>query len=225
LAKAQKESAIAPGIRAIRDHVRPFLAIQVCVILVAVAYYKWPAFAAFAEGLGKVKVAGGYVFVVVATGFAGAILPEVFKALTKDTRRLPVGELFYNFAVFGLNGILVDVFYRGLGTMFGEEPTVANVTIKVLVDQLLGSPLLFTPYFLTMILLYKSGFNLAKMRESLREESFLRRIWPVLITSWAYWFPALFGVYAMPKDLQFVLFLFIEAAWSLLLIHVARGHD
>lgn len=221
----RRESATAPGIRAIRDHIRPFLAIQACVLLVVLAYYQAPAVMSFAAELGKIKVLGGYVFVVVATGFAGAILPEAFKALTGDTRRLPFAELLYNFAVFGLNGIFVDVFYRGLGKIFGEEPTVSNVTIKVLVDQLLGSPLLFTPYFLSMILLYKSGFSLAKLRMSLREEPFLRRIWPVLITSWAYWFPALIGVYAMPKDLQFVLFLFIEAAWSLLLIHIARGHD
>jgi hypothetical protein len=225
LDRSTSESSIAPGLRAIRDHARPFLAIQASVLLVVAVYYLSPGFSAWAANLADFKVAGGYWFAFVATGFAGAILPEAFKRLTRDARRLPLPELAYNFIIFGLNGIFVDYFYRALGTIFGEEPTVANVTAKVFVDQLIGSPLLFTPYFLIMILLYKSRFHFGRLRQMWNEEPFLRRILPVLVTSWAYWFPALFGVYAMPKDLQFVLFLFIEAAWSLLLIHIARGHD
>ena len=220
-----RESAIAPGLRAIRDHVRPIVAIQICVLIVVAAYYLSPGFASFAGELAKIKVAGGYWFAFAATGFAGAVLPELFKVATRDPRVHRFPEVAYTFLIFGVNGIIVDLFYRAQGLVFGTEPTIGVVAAKVLVDQTLGSILIFCPYFLFFLLLYKAGFSLQKVRENLRENSFLRQMWPILVVNWAYWIPALCGVYAMPSELQFVLFLFVEAAWSLILVHVAKRNQ
>lgn len=186
------------------------------------AFYQLPAFAEFAASLGRVKASGGLPFAFLATACAGILLPESFKIATRDERRLPLPELAYMFLVFGINGMIVDLFYRGQGLLFGTEATLGVVAAKVAVDQTVGSLLIFNPYFLFMILLYKSGFSRDRLREGLRKNSFLRQMWPILVVNWAYWIPALFGVYAMPSDLQFVLFLFVEAAWSLILVHVAK---
>jgi hypothetical protein len=225
LAEIAKESGIAPGLRAIRDHVRPILAIQACVLGVVAAYYLSPLFASFAGRLAAIKVAGGYGFAFVATGFAGAVMPELFKFATKDPRVHRFSEVAYTFMVFGLNGIIVDLFYQAQGQVFGTEPTVGVVAAKVLVDQTIGSILIFCPYFLIMISLYKAGFNWERLHSGFRQNSFLRQMWPILVVNWAYWIPALCGVYAMPNDLQFVLFLFVEAAWSLILVHVAKRNQ
>jgi hypothetical protein len=224
LKSPHRESAIAPGIRAVRDHLRPFLLIQVCVLLVALAYYRWPQFAEFASGLGSIKRSGGLLFSCISTAFAGVILPEIFKALSKDPRRLGASEIAYNIAISGLNGIIVDLLYQGLGMLLGQEPTVPVVAAKVAIDQALAAPFFFTPYFLFMILWRKSGFNFGRFRAVLQTNPFVEQIWPIQIVSWAYWIPALVGIYAMPGDLQFMLFLFVEAAWSLILLHVAKRH-
>ncbi len=219
-----KESAIAPGLRAIRDHLRPFLAIQFCVFLVVLAYYSLPGFQQWSASLAKIKLQGGLPFVFVSTALAGVALPEIFKRLTRDPRVLPWRELAFNALIFGFNGIVVDLFYRGQGLLFGTEPTLSNVVIKVAVDQLFGSPFIFCPYFLLLMLWFRSGFNLAALRENLRRRPFSQQLWPILVVNWAYWVPALCGIYAMPSDLQFVLFLFVEAAWSLILVHVTKRH-
>jgi len=200
------------------------LAIQACVLAVVAAYYLSPGFAAVAGELAKIKVSDGLFFAFVATGVAGGLLPEIFKWATRDPRLHPFSEVAYTFVVFGLNGIIVDLFYKAQGLVFGTEPTVGVVAAKVLVDQTIGSILIFCPYFLFMISLYKAGFDLKRLRDGFRQNSFFGQMWPILVANWAYWIPALCGVYAMPSDLQFMLFLFVEAAWSLILVHVAKRH-
>ena len=56
-----------------------------------------------------------------------------------------------------------------------------------------------------------------------RLRPYLGFIWPALVVGWFFWIPGLSGIYAMPQQLQFVLFLFVEAAWSLIIIHVAKS--
>ncbi len=214
---------LGPGIRAIRDHIRPFLLIQVCVFAIVAAFYLWPAFAAFAGSLGQMKANGGLPFTFLSTAFAGVFLPEAFKYITRDPRKLTAPDLAYHVLVFGLNGIIVDLFYRFQGNLFGTSATIGLVLLKVLFDQAVASPLMFNPYFLFMMLLRKSGFNWNRLRPQLRLVPFYRQMWPILVASWGYWMPALCGIYALPGDIQFVLFLFVEAAWSLIVVHVVKS--
>lgn len=219
------QRSFGPGLQAVRDHIKPFLAIQICVVLAVVAYYQIPSFAEFAGTLASWKVAGGLVFSFLSTMVAGAVFPEVFKALTRDPRRLPFPEFAYMCLVFGGNGILVDVFYQLQSYLFGDEANFRTVAIKVFVDQAIASWLLFQSYFLLMMLFRRSGFNIARMRDGLRMNPFFHQIWPIMVVGWAFWIPALCGIYALPANLQFVLFLFVQAAWSLIVVHVAKSGE
>jgi hypothetical protein len=207
----------------VRDHIRPFLLIQVCVVALVLAYYNVPAVAAFADGLADQKAKGGLLFVFISTAFAGVILPEVFKIAARDDRRLLGAELLFMIVVFGLNGLIVDTLYRFLGVLFGNDNTFTTVATKVVVDQTIASPFIFMPYFVLMMLWRHFGFRFSAVREELKRESLVRKIWPALVVGWFFWIPALSGIYAMPQKLQFVLFLFVEAAWSLIIIHVAKS--
>ncbi|MBC8066338.1 MAG: Mpv17/PMP22 family protein [Chlorobia bacterium] len=218
-----RERGWAPGIRALKDQIRPFLLIQACVVGLVVAYYNLPAVASFAETLAKLKEQGGLPFAFIATAFAGVILPELFKVATKDQHRLKRGELVFMFLVFGFNGLIVDTLYRLLGMLFGNENDFKTVALKVIADQSLAAPLVFMPYFVLMVLWGHHGFSVQAVRQELKKEPLFRKIWPALIVGWAFWIPALSGIYAMPQKLQFVLFLFVEAAWSLIIIHVAKS--
>lgn len=219
------QRSFGPGLQAVRDHVKPFLAIQVCVVLAVVAYYQVPSFAEFAGTLAGIKTSGGLPFSFFTTIIAGAVLPEVFKAVTKDGRRLPWPEFLYMCLVFGGNGIIVDLFYQFQGYLFGTENTFRVVALKVFFDQAFASWIMFMPYFMLMVLWRRSGFKFGVMRQGLREQPLYRQMWPMLVVGWAFWIPALCGIYAMPAKLQFVLFLFVEAAWALIIVHVAKSTD
>lgn len=219
----QKRGGVGPGLRAVRDHIRPFLLIQACVVILVITYYNVPAVADFANTLADQKAKGGLIFVFISTAFAGVILPEVFKIAARDDRRILGAELGFMILVFGVNGMIVDTLYRFLGVLFGNENTFATVATKVLVDQALAAPFLFMPYFVLMMLWRHFKFKFSAVREELRRESLFKKIWPAMIVGWFFWIPALSGIYAMPQKLQFVLFLFVEAAWSLIIIHVAKS--
>ncbi len=188
-----------------------------------VAYYQSPAVQSFSASLASIKVHGGYLFAAISTAFAGVVLPEVFKAITRDPLRYGMKELTFNLVVFGLNGMIVDAFYRLQGTIFGGENTVAVVTPKVLVDQIVFSPFVAVPIVLTLFQLRDLRFNVRGVPGALGPRFMRNRVLPVQIVAWAYWTPMTIAIYALPMNLQFCLFLFAEAAWSLLLVHVAKG--
>ena len=64
-------------------------------------------------------------------------------------------------------------------------------------------------------------FSFSGTRAALSGGGFARRYFPLLITCWSFWIPVLLAVYALPLNLQYMLFLFTQAAWSLLLVHIA----
>lgn len=219
------QRSFGPGLQAVRDHIKPFLAIQICVVLAVVAYYQIPSFAEFAGTLAGWKAAGGLIFSFLTTSIAGAVFPEIFKALTRDPRRLPFPEFAYMCLVFGGNGIIVDLFYQFQSYLFGDEANFRTVAIKVFVDQAIASWLMFQSYFLLMMLFRRAEFKFSRMREGLKANPFYRQIWPIMVVGWAFWIPALCGIYALPGNLQFVLFLFVQAAWSLIVVHVAKSGE
>lgn len=219
------QRSFGPGLQAVRDHWPPFLAIQVCIVLAVVAYYQIPAFAEFAGTLARIKTAGGLPFSFITTIIAGAVLPEMFKAATRDGRRLGWPEFLYMCLVFGGNGVIVDLFYQFQGHLFGNDSSLKTVAIKVFFDQAFASWLMFMPYFMLMVLWRRVGFRFHALRQELKERPLYRQMWPMLVVGWAFWIPALCGIYAMPGKLQFVLFLFVEAAWALIIVHVAKSTD
>jgi len=222
LANSLRDS-FGPGIRAIREQIRPFLLIQVSILCLAAGYYLSPGFASIAESLGHLKAQGGLVASFFATMFAGMVLPELFKLISRSPDRLDGPALIFVGLVFGFDGIMADLFYRLQGIMFGSELSLLTVAIKVVVDQLVAAPFVFSPYFVLTAAFRDARFSLASVRESLKRVSLFQRILPLLVVNWLFWIPALCGVYAMPPNLQFVLFLFVVAAWSLIVVHVTRN--
>ncbi len=215
--------AARPGLQAIKDHLKPFLLIQVCAAILVVAYYQSPAIQAFSASLASIKVHGGYVFAALSTAFAGVFLPELFKAITRDQRRYGLRELAFNAFIFALNGVLVDWFYRLQGVIFGDSNSFGTIVMKVLVDQIVFAPFIAVPVVLTLFQWRDLGFDTRGTFKALGPRFMLNRVLPVQIVGWAYWFPMVSAIYALPLNLQFILFLFAEAAWSLLLVHVAKG--
>ena len=48
---------------------------------------------------------------------------------------------------------------------------------------------------------------------------------PLLLPNWCFWVPMVTIVYALPAALQFLLFVLLLAAWSLIMVFIAEGPD
>lgn len=71
-------------------------------------------------------------------------------------------------------------------------------------------------------LLYQHQFRLRPWTNALRLPSLARRVLPLWMTSLSFWPIMLLIVYSLPGDLQFPLFLFANAAFSILMIFILR---
>ncbi len=208
-----------------RHNLRPFLLVQGIAFALAAAYYLVPGAPTALGGVAAVKRAGGLPFAALSTAFAGAILPELARLAT-GRGRTKAAELVFQLLFFGFLGVTVDLLYRGLAHLFGNDASVATVGKKLLVDQLLYSPLVSIPISTFAFVWRDGGYSLARTRNGFRAHGdsvlggFLVRYLPNLITCWGYWPLVLMAVYSMPGDLQFPLFLATQAAWSLLLLHL-----
>lgn len=167
------------------------------------------------------KARGGLVFSALTTVFASLVLPEIAKRTTKSAERIELREIAFRAAFFALMGILVDLLYRGLAGVFGDSANWDVVARKLAVDQLLFSPFVAIPLAVLAFLWRDYGFRVGATRDAIRKGEFLARYVPVIITCWCFWLPTLVAVFAMPARLQFILFLFAQGAWSILLIHMS----
>lgn len=210
--------AAAEGLGAVRRNKRPFLLIQGLAVALAAAYYLVPGAPSAMAGAAAFKRSGGLPFSAVANVFASVALPEVARIAT-GRGRTRFHDVVFQIVFFALIGVYVDLFYQGLGRLFGNDPGFATVGKKILVDQLVASTLLTTPFAITAFLWKDCGFSAARTVEGFRTQGgFFARWLPTMVTNWGYWAPVLVAVYSMPIDLQFFLFLPVQAAWSLILV-------
>lgn len=213
-------SAAGRGAEAVRHNAKPFLLVQGVALLLALSYYMVPGAPEALAGVARFKRAGGVGFAALSTAFAGAVLPEVARLAT-GRKRTGAAEMAFQLVFFGFLGVTVDLLYLGLGAVFGNDPSAATIGKKLLVDQFLYCPFVSMPISTVAFVWKDSGFSVARTRNAFRAHGgFLPRYLPLLVTCWGYWAPVLIAIYAMPGDLQFPLFLAVQAAWSLLLLHL-----
>jgi hypothetical protein len=120
-------------------------------------------------------------------------------------------------------GMTVDLLYRLMAVLFGPEPTPIVIAKKLLVDQLVYSPFFSMPVSIIVFVWQAAGYSPRETLRTLSKRGFIRRYPPLLIMCWCFWVPVLVAVYALPVNLQFLLFLCTEAAWSLLLVHASHS--
>ncbi|MBC2604229.1 hypothetical protein [Puniceicoccus vermicola] len=89
-------------------------------------------------------------------------------------------------------------------------------------DQLVFTPLLSIPFIVAWFLLYKHHGHLRTFWQALTFANLRSRILPLWATSLCFWPMMLLIVYNLPSQLQFLLFLFGNSAFSTLMIFIAR---
>jgi hypothetical protein len=218
-----EESPLRAGLHAVRRFGRPFVLMQGAAVLLVVAYRASAPVRDLCAALADLKQAGGLAFSAAASAVAGGLLPEAATLATLPAERgRPgrVGKLAFTTAFFTLNGVVIDSFYRLSAHLFGGAATPAVVALKVAFDQFV-----FTPLWLCVIASLFAWqahrFRLAPTRAALSGGFLKRRLLPLLLPNWCFWIPMCAVIYALPVPLQFLLFVFALAAWSLIMVFIA----
>lgn len=216
-----------PGLRAVRQNWRPFLALQATAAVIVGLYYLAPALRPLYDRAAAMRSNGGLPFVILSTMLAGAILPELAKSLLQPgwkLNRARLNEVFFLLGFFAVNGLLIDGFYNLLGIIVGQGTDLRTVLIKTLIDMSIFSPFIALPFVAFWFDWRRNGFRLwPALRPIVREGPrwWLRRVLPLQIPGWAYWGPMVLLIYALPLGLQFVLWLLAIAAWSLVMVFIS----
>ena len=218
------QTVLAPGLAAVRKFWRPFLLLQSAALLLVIGYYDSSHIQAVCEQLSQFKQRGGLVFSAISAAFAGAILPELAKTIVMGDRTLTRKRLRdVRFALFAFagTGIITDLQYRWFAVMFGNDTHATTVIKKMLFDMLITTPLYGVPYWLIIYSWRAHGYNLPATLGQISPRWYVHRALPLLIPAWCFWVPMVLLIYALPGPLQFCLYCFALAAWSLLMVFVA----
>jgi hypothetical protein len=223
------ENPFLIGFRAARANLVPGLIIQALMIAMVLAYYFFPPSHALFEFLAFSKGRWGYGFSFGSAVIAGAVLPVLFKITVLNRGRVRRGD-FYDLlflAVFwGLDGMVLDGFYRLQARIFGAHADFPTVFKKVLVDQFIYNPLFAAPYTVICYEIKHHGFRLGRSRHVFTADFYRTRTIPALCATWTIWIPVTSAIYALPSLLQIPLFALALTFWVLMLAYItSRPHS
>jgi hypothetical protein len=212
-----------PGWDAVVKNWRPFIAIQSVAVLVAAAYYLAPGVAPHLARLAEFKARAGIGFAAISTAAAGVILPEIAKRVTMRSGT-PMLDLTFQAGLYATIGATVDLLYTFLAQLLGATASPIIVLEKVSLDMFVYTPLVSIPISTVAFIWKDQRFSSRATIGSIRSGEFRARYPSILVTCWGFWVPVLAAVYSMPANLQFMLFLCAQGAWSILLVVVAAGN-
>ena len=216
---------IRPGVVAFRAYWKIFCAIQFAAFLFVIAYYNVAFVQTGVQWMGELKAKLGVVFAAVGTMCTGAIIPEIIKLKFRPPGVPPIKlkEFLFRCVMMGTVGIIVFCFYIFQDWLFGSGTDVATLLKKMLFDQLVFTPTLAMPFIAGCFILFEEQFNIRAALKHFTLETYKTRVLPLWAMALSFWPVTLLFVYAMPTDLQFILFLFANSAWSLVMILVASN--
>jgi len=218
------KSLLAPGIAAVRKYWRPFLLLQSAAFVLVVLYYTNAQVRTICDQLSRFKLSGGLVFTAIAAAIAGALLPELAKAIVMGDRaitRKRMRDVGFAMAVFAISGVMTDLQYRGIAWLMGSDTHFYTVVRKMLFDQFVTTPLYGTPYWVVVYLLRANRYNLSATARQITPRWYAQRVLPLLIPGWCFWGPMVLLVYSLPGPLQFLMCCVALGAWSLVMIVIA----
>jgi len=164
------------------------------------------------------------LFAAITTIFSGGVLPELIKRIFRPAGVVPptLAELIHQFIMWAWLGILVDAFYRFLNDLIGSGTDLLTLFYKVLFDQFLFTPLLSRPSIVTWFMLYEAQYNIGNFLRNWSLKNVYIRVFELWATCLIFWPIMLMITFSLPQPLQFPLFLFGNAAFSILMIFILR---
>ncbi|MBA2622970.1 MAG: Mpv17/PMP22 family protein [Chthoniobacterales bacterium] len=222
---SERRHPLALGWEAVRANLVPALIIQALMFTVFAAYYLSPT---FAEGLNRVadyKKAYGLLFVIPASILAASILPEIFLVLFFQRGRVRwenCRSILFTAPIWALDGVAIDLLYRGLAAWLGDTASLPIVFAKLCIDQFVYNVFFAAPYAVLAYQWKNGGYSIGVLRRNLTALDFRDKLVPTLFTTWAVWIPVMAIIYSLPLALQFPLASLALTFWVLLLTYMTN---
>jgi hypothetical protein len=211
------------GFRAARANLVPGLIIQILMVLLVLAYYFFPPARSWFEALSVAKGRWGYAFSYASSVIAGAVLPFALTIAVVQRGRVKQGDLaalVFMCLFWGMDGVIIDGFYRLQALIFGAHADLPVVVKKVLVDQFIYNPLFAAPYTVACFEFKNQGYRLGRTGHVFTSRFYREQVIPALCATWAVWIPVTSAIYALPSLLQIPLFALALSFWSLLVTYI-----
>jgi hypothetical protein len=222
---AQRRTPLTIGWEAAKANAKPALLLQASMLALLVGYYASPPFAAMLDRLALYKQAYGFAFVAVSMIVAASLLPEIFVVLffqRGQIRGENLRNILFTAPLWIVDGILVDLMYRGMAAWLGDTPSPPVVAAKICIDQFGYNIFFAAPYGVLAYQWKNSGYSFAELRRHLTWRTYREKIIPTLLTTWAVWIPLMAIIYSLPLALQFPLFSLALTFWVLLLTYMTN---
>lgn len=196
----------------------PGLVLQAFAIALVAAYYFHAPTRAALDSLAAVKSRFGFAYSMLSTALFGGAIPYLYMRLHPRTRAVtPRTHGPFYLAFWAYKGFEVDLFYRIQGWLFGNQPTLATIAKKVVVDQFVYCVLISMPFTVIAFYWKDTGFAWKRLR-ALNVPAFLKASLPVaLLGTWIVWIPAVTVIYCLPPALQIPLFNIVLCFYALMI--------
>lgn len=219
-------SALRTALTAARANLLPGVLLQCLMLIFLSAYIAHDGTRQFLAEVARIKNEAGYIFAFCSYIAAAALLPEIIRIVFFQSGKLTFENLWLFLTAapaWGLMGVTTDFFYRCQNSWFGAGSEWINILPKVLVDQLIFSPLFLTPLITSWFTWRDMKFQRDAKDLIFRESYLWDKIFPVQVANWCVWIPAVTLIYFMPPLLQLPVAALIQCFWALLFTTLREG--
>jgi hypothetical protein len=213
------------GWEAAKANTAPAFVLQAMMMVVLSAYYLHPRSAALLNELAHYKQQHSLLFVLSASIFVGAVLPELFVIIFFQRGRIErqnARNFIFNAPFWALDGFLVNGMYTLLAAWLGDRVTFPVVAGKMCIDQFGYNPFFAAPFGIWGYAWKNNGYSLRKLRPLLTWSYYREHAFPVLVATWAVWIPLMAIIYSLPFALQFPLFALALAFWVMMMTYMTN---
>lgn len=212
------QTILKNGLAAAKKNIGPGLLLQGFALILVLLYYFHPPTHQFLQKIPEIRQQTGLLFPLVAAAVCGGLIPFFFMLARKDIARgRYTANLLFMLGFWGLNGLIVSLFYEGQAALFGNGTDVFTIIKKVCMDQFVYNPVWGVPFSVLAMHWKHCDFSRHTAGARLSGPLFLRELISVLLATWVVWIPAVAIVYCLPLALQFPLVSIVSCFWSLLL--------
>ncbi len=218
-------AALRKAGEAARANLLPGLLLQALMLVFLALYFLHDGTRQFLSAVSNLKQQTGFAFAFVTYVISAALLPELLRVVffqRGNVTRRNAWNFLTAAPFWGCMGVVVDVFYRAQAVWFGAGSGFWVIAPKVMIDQLLFSPLYSAPFTVAYFYWRDGDFRPAVLGEIFTAGFWWNKIFPVVVAGWCVWIPGVSLVYFMPTALQLPVAVLIQTFWVLILTTVSE---
>jgi hypothetical protein len=210
-------AAIRNGWQSAKANILPGLVIVFLAALIVVAYYQFPDVNDTLKGLVNLRQQLGIWFSMAATALGAGLIPGLYLILAGRSRHglRGVVDLLFTCFVWAVAAIALDRFYVFQAWLWGTAVTLRVLLLKMLVDQLIFTPLVGVQIPALGSRLRDMNYNLRSLGRAIRGDWLISVTIPMLVACWLTWIPGSLVIYALPLPLQIPMMVLIQCFFAL----------